>query len=91
MIRFILGEDRHVKYFVHSVKSEYFVVKDATYELIYNGEVEASGSCELTQEEDGSFVDVKLQPMYRSNLYILEITLMIADEVIKNREQMEVV
>ena len=28
---------------------------------------------------------------YRSNLYILEITLMIADEVIKNREQMEVV
>ena len=32
MIRFILGEDRHVKYFVHSVKSEYFVVKDATYE-----------------------------------------------------------
>ena len=82
MIRFILGEDRHVKYFVHSVKSEYFVVKDATYELIYNGEVEASGSCELTQEEDGSFVDVKLQPKYR---------LMIADEVIKNREQMEVV
>ena len=91
MIRFILGEDRHVKYFVHSVKSEYFVVKNATYELIYNGEVEASGSCEVIQGESGSYVDAKLQPKYRSNLYVLEITLMIADEIIKNREQMEVV
>lgn len=91
MIRFILGEDRHVKYFVHSVKSEYFVIKEATYELMYNGEIEASGSCEVVQEENGSNVDVKLQPKYRSNLYTLEITLMIADEVIKNREQMEVV
>ena len=91
MIHFILGEDRHVKYFVHSVKSEYFVVKDAAYELIYNGEVEASGNCEVIQEENGSYVDAKLQPKYRSNLYVLEITLMIADEIIKNREQMEVV
>ena len=91
MIRFILGEDRHVKYFVHSVKSEYFGVKDATYELIYNGEVEASGSCEVMHEETGSYVDVKLQPRNRSNQYVLEITLLIADETIKNREQMEVV
>lgn len=91
MIRFILGEDRHVKYFVHSVKEEYFVIKQASFELLNQGEVEASGMCEVVQEENGSFVDVKLQPLHRSRNYELEITLLIADEVIKNREQMEVV
>lgn len=30
MITFILGEDRHVKYFVHSIgQYDYFVIKDA--------------------------------------------------------------
>lgn len=91
MIRFILGEDRHVKYFVHSIKSEYFVVKKATFELSYDGQMEASGDCEIVQEESGSYIDVKLQPLNRSRLYALEITLHIADEVIKNREQMEVI
>lgn len=39
MITFILGEDRHVKYFVHSIgKYEYFAVKEAQFSLIYNGE-----------------------------------------------------
>ncbi|MEI3511672.1 MAG: hypothetical protein V8Q41_00810 [Anaerostipes hadrus] len=38
MITFILGEDRHVKYFVHSIgKYEYFAVKEAQFSLIYNG------------------------------------------------------
>lgn len=91
MIRFIMGEDRHVKYFVHSVKSEYFVIKEATFELIYDGHTEAAGECEIVQEGTGSYVDAKLQPERRSKLYVLEITLHIADEIIKNREQMEVV
>lgn len=91
MIRFILGEDRYVKYFVHSVKTEYFVIKEATFDLIYDGKVEASGECEIVQEDTGNYVDAKLQPEHRSKLYVLEITLHIADEVIKHREQMEVV
>lgn len=91
MIRFILGEDRHVKYYVHSVKSEYFAVKESSWQLLYDGEIEASGECGIIRQENGCFVDVKLQPENRSRLYELEITLHIADEIIKNREQMEVV
>lgn len=91
MIRFILGEDRHVKYFVHSVKDEYFVIKEAVFRLIYDGETEVDGACEVIREEGGYYVDAKLQPLNRSRLYVLEVTLHIADEVIKNREQMEVV
>ena len=91
MIRFILGEDRHVKYFVHSVQSEYFVIKEASWRLLHNGEVGSSGVCQVSQEDRGSYVDVKLQPTCKSRLYVLEITLRIADEMIKNREQMEVI
>lgn len=91
MIRFILGEDRHVKYYVHSVKSEYFTIREAAFRLIYDGETEAEGACEVVREENGYYVDAKLQPRNRSRMYMLEITLRIADEVIKNREQMEVV
>ncbi len=91
MIQFILGEDRHVKYFVHSVESEYFAIRKASWELRLNGETEASGECVITQEEKGWYVDAKIQPQSRSNRYELEITLEIADEVIKNRESMEVI
>lgn len=91
MIRFILGEDRHVQYFVSSVKSQYFVIKKATYELLYDGQVETAGECEVVKADDGCYVDAKLEPRNRSRRYELEITLLIADETIKNREQMEVV
>ena len=38
MITFILGEDRHVKYFVHSIgQYDYFVIKDAKFSLLHNG------------------------------------------------------
>lgn len=91
MIRFILGEDRHIKYFVHSVESEYFVIKEACFRLIHDGEEEAGGLCEVTRGESGCYVDVKISPRYRSRRYELEISLRIADETIKNRERMEVV
>ena len=53
MITFILGEDRHVKYFVHSIgKYEYFAVKEAQFSLIYNGEEEISGECEIEKDEE---------------------------------------
>lgn len=42
MITFILGEDRHVKYFVHSIgQYDYFVIKDAKFSLLHNGKQEA--------------------------------------------------
>ena len=43
MITFILGEDRHVKYFVHSIgQYDYFVIKDAKFSLLHNGKQEAA-------------------------------------------------
>ena len=43
MITFILGEDRHVKYFVHSIgQYDYFVIKDAKFSLLHNGKQEVS-------------------------------------------------
>lgn len=91
MIRFILGEDRHIKYFVHTEKKEYFVIKEATFALIYNGEVEASGTCSVTREANGNYLDIQLQPEHRSRKYDIEVTIHVADEIIKHKEHMEVV
>ena len=100
MITFILGEDRHVKYFVHSIgKYEYFAVKEAQFSLIYNGEEEISGECEIEKDEEkhGYYIDVKIQPAQKSKLYVLEAKRdkekadQVADEIIKNREKMEVI
>ena len=89
MITFILGEDRHVKYFVHSIgQYDYFVIKDAKFSLLHNGKQEAAGVCTI---ENGYYVDVKIQPVQKSRMYTLEIELKIADEIIKNREKMEVI
>ena len=85
MITFILGEDRHVKYFVHSIgQYDYFVIKDAKFSLLHNG-------IEKDKEKNGYYVDVKIQPVQKSRMYTLEIELKIADEIIKNREKMEVI
>lgn len=94
MIEFILGEDRHVKYFVHSIdKNEYFAIKEANFYLYCNGQEEASGECTIERDDEkkGYFVDAKIQPEKRSRMYTLEIELKIADEIIKNREKMEVI
>ena len=49
--------------------------------------------CEIEKDEEkhGYYIDVKIQPAQKSKLYVLEITLKIADEIIKNREKMEVI
>ena len=41
--------------------------------------------------KNGYYVDVKIQPVQKSRMYTLEIELKIADEIIKNREKMEVI
>lgn len=94
MITFILGEDRRVKYFVHSIgQYDYFAIKSAKISLLHNGKEEAAGVCtiEKDEEKNGYYVDAKIQPMQKSRMYILEIELKIADEIIKNREKMEVI
>lgn len=88
MITFILGEDRHVKYFVHSVDQyDYFAIKEANFSLLHNGKEEAAGVCtiERDEEKNGYYVDTKIQPMQKSRMYTLEIELKIADEIIKKQ------
>lgn len=91
MIKFILGEDRHVKYFVHAGQYEYFVIKNANWKLLYNGEAEAEGLCECNRVENGYELDAKIQPLQRSRHYEMEITIEVVDEIIKNKEAMEVI
>ena len=95
MITFILGEDRHVKYFVHSIgQYDYFVIKDAKFSLLHNGKQRGSRRLynrKKTKEKNGYYVDAKIQPVQKSRMYTLEIELKIADEIIKNREKMEVI
>ena len=92
MITFILGEDRHVKYFVHSIgQYDYFVIKDAKFSLLHNGKQEAAGVCtiEKDEEKNGYYVDAKIQPVQKSRMYTLEIELKIADEIMIKIEKVE--
>lgn len=91
MLQFILGEDRHVRYFVHTEKNEDFAIKEAEFSLIYDGRTEASGNCAIAREENGNYLDIKLQPERRSRKYEIEVTIRVADEIIKHRERMEVI
>lgn len=94
MITFILGEDRHVRYKVESDrKCDYIAIKEASFQLLYDGQEEASGTCEVIHEEGegGCYVDAKLAPQKKSGLYELEITISVADEIIKHREEMRVI
>lgn len=93
MVTFILGEDRYVWYFVHSPKMEYFSVKDAAFRLMHGQDAEAEGVCEVRWNEEKRGIDLncKLQPTRRSKLYRLELTLRVADEIIKHVEDMEAV
>lgn len=92
MITFILGEDRHVRYKVESDrKCDYIAIKEASFLLLYDGQEEASGPCEVIREEKDCYVDAKLAPQKKSGLYELEITISVADEIIKHKEEMRVI
>ena len=79
---FILGEDKYLKFLVKSLKGEDFEISKATYKLYKDKEIEAEGNCSI---------NVKLNPLYKSMRYCLEITYCIADEILKKRVQIEVI
>lgn len=89
MINFIRGEDRHVRFRVHSAKGTDMIVESASYELKKYGEVEASGQCEIEKENTDVYLDMKLFPQ-STGRYSLEITYRVADETLKHREEMSV-
>lgn len=90
MIQFIKGEDRHVKFRVHSAKGADMIVENASFELSKYDEVEASGQCEIEKEGTDVYLDMKLYPKNVGN-YELEITYQIADETLKHREEVKVI
>lgn len=90
MIYFILGENKHVKFAVHSRKQEAFSIRSASWELFYDGQLEASGDCEIENAESGLYLDIQLIPEHRSRKYQLMVTYSVGDETKKHMECMEV-
>lgn len=84
---FILGEDKYLKFLVKSLKGEDFEISKATYQLYKDKEIEAEGNCSINEH----YITVKLNPLYKSMRYCLEITYCIADEILKKRVQIEVI
>lgn len=74
-----LGERRHIKLMIHSVKKEPFAIQGATYELkkLYSEMPEDSGGCQITEH----VIDTVVQPKEAGN-YALKVNYTIADEVL---------
>lgn len=45
---FLLGEDKNIKFLVKSVKDEVFSIREATYELFCDNDLETSGQCQIS-------------------------------------------
>lgn len=89
MVKFILGEDRHVKFLVHSNKNERFEITEASWELLMYGKAELSGTCTITVENQENYLDVKLMPQ-KTGTYTLMLTYSVGDEIIKNAVEIQV-
>ena len=63
-VRFIQGEDKHVKLLVRSPNNEPFTILAASYSLSRFGEVESHGECEI----NGHYLDIKLHQCKRRSL-----------------------
>lgn len=85
-VKYILGEDKYLKFEVKSVKNDSFIIDSAKYDLIDDGTVEVSGDCVI----DGHYIKVKLNPKKETILYSLMITYIIADETLKYKVRIEV-
>lgn len=82
-VKFILGEDRSMGFSVFSCVdvNAVFVVSDATFELLFDGEVESAGKCTV----DGHNLQVRLAPKCRSSLYSLVVTYYVCGERFKKQ------
>lgn len=78
-VKFILGEDKHVKLLIRSPNDEPFTILSAHYSLLRYGEA-----------EDGHYLDVKISPQNKA-CYVLEITYVVGDSTRKARIEVEVI
>lgn len=83
-IQFHAGENRHVRLLIHATNDEPFIIREASWELRYAGEVEDSGDCVI----EDHMIDAKISPG-RQTAYQLVITYRVADETLV--EKIEVV
>lgn len=79
IVAFDLGENRHVKLRIHSVKNDLFEIKNASYVLYKKDseEPEDSGSSNIYEH----IIDTVICPKELGE-YVLKITYHIADEVL---------
>ena len=86
-IRFILGEDKHVKLLVRSPNDEPFTILSASYSLArYTTDVVAQGECDINDH----YLDCKIAPKEKGT-HTLEVTYAVADSIRKARIEVEVV
>ena len=85
-IRFILGEDKHVKLLVRSPNDEPFTILTASYELARYTDIVVQGECDINEH----YLDCKIAPEEKGT-HILEVTYTVADSIRKARIEVEVV
>lgn len=76
-IRFYVGENRHVRIRIHARNNEPFVIREATWRLKNNYDVEEDGECLI----DGDVIDAQIAPQMKTT-YRLYFTYKVADEVL---------
>lgn len=90
-LRYVIGERKYVRLFVYSYKNEPFYVRAAEYELLNPaGEIETSGTCDVTAVENGTNILVLVEPQLEGT-YTLKIDYDIGEEHLKKSVEIEVV
>lgn len=84
-IKFLLGEERHVRIRIHSANGESFAIREASFELKYGAQLEDSGDCMI----DGDVIDALIVPQ-RITSYKLYFKYHVADEVLMECIQVDV-
>lgn len=60
-LRFYVGENKHVRIRIHARNNEPFVIREATWELKSNYEIEARGECIINDD----VIDAQIAPQKR--------------------------
>ena len=85
-VKFILGEDKHVKLLVRSPNNEPFTILTASYKVSRFDVIALQGECEI----DDHYLDCKISPK-ETGTHILEVTYTVADSIRKTRIEVEVI
>lgn len=85
-IQFYAGEDKHIRFMVHALNNEAFIIREAGFSLSCAGSIEASGTCVI----EDHVIDAKIAPEKTGN-YQLSISYKVADETLIEKIEVVVV